>query len=161
MYRASVIGSIRYDTRLRIMNEWLFEIDCLTTSGLQWGSLPDVLGRYRTHGSQTSTSQDAQRVGFEETMMVLAIAGARYPELAHFIKNKRDFIVFRHLIFDWFAKEKQAAFQQQFRLEAGLTKWLYMKIARLTVRHRWLIDTSRPARRLLRWLLEKASWVQS
>src|SRR5437764_836459 len=80
--RAAAIGQFRYPESLRIMNEWLFEIDCVVTSGLRWASLPQVLGRYRVHQQQTSSSREASMVGFEESMQVLAMAGARYPELA-------------------------------------------------------------------------------
>src|SRR5437870_2295634 len=86
MFRASAIGRFRYPEQLRIMNEWLFEIECLVTSGLRWDSLPQMLGRYRVHQDQTSTGREASLLGFEESMQVLATAGARYPALASLIK---------------------------------------------------------------------------
>ena len=101
MFRASAIGGFRYPEQLRIMNEWLFEIECVVTSGLRWDSLPQVLGRYRVHRQQTSTGREASLLGFEESMQVLATAGARYPALASLIKNKRHFILFQHLVFGW------------------------------------------------------------
>lgn len=156
MFRASAIGRFRYPEQLRIMNEWLFEIDCLVTSGLRWDSLPQVLGRYRVHQHQTSTSREATALGFEESMQVLAIAGARYPALARLIKGKREFILFQHLVFGWCAAERRPAFETQFRVEAGALKWLYMRAARLVVRTRWLLNASRPARRLFRALAGKA-----
>jgi glycosyltransferase involved in cell wall biosynthesis len=156
MFRGSAVAGLEYDSRLNIMNEWLFEIDCMATSGLRWGSLPDVLGRYRTHAHQSSRSDEAVSRGFEETMIVLAVASARYPELAPLTKNKRDFVVFRHLVFGWFPEDKRAACARQFRLEAGLGKWLYMSAARLLVRSRWLLHASRPARRFMRWLQHRA-----
>ncbi len=157
MYRAACIGPRRYDERLRIVNEWLHEIDCLMASGLKWRSLPDVLGRYRVHDRQMSRSAEANERGFEEAMMVLAIAGVRYPELAPLLKNKRDFIVFRHLVFDWLAVEKRPAYERQVRIEAGVWKTQYMRVARLMVRQSWLLDVSRPARRFVRWLSDRAS----
>jgi glycosyltransferase involved in cell wall biosynthesis len=156
MYRASAVGGQRYDPRLQIMNEWLFEIDCLVMSGMRWGSLPDVLGRYRVHDQQTSTSADAMQRGLEETMMVLAIAAVRYPHLAALIKTKREFVFFKHLVFDWLEPDKRPAVDRQFRNEAGLAKWFYMRAARRFVQHEWLIDASRPARRLVQRLFRHA-----
>jgi glycosyltransferase involved in cell wall biosynthesis len=156
MFRASAIGQFRYPEHLRIMNEWLFEIDCLVTSGLRWDSLPQVLGRYRVHQQQTSTSREASVRGFEESMVVLAIAAARYPQLARLIKNKRDYILFQHLVFGWFAEGLRSAFETEFRVEAGALKSLYMRVARRFVRKQWLLNASRPARRLFRALAGKA-----
>jgi glycosyltransferase involved in cell wall biosynthesis len=156
MYRASCIGPRRYDLRLRIVNEWLYEIDCLMASGLRWCSLPDVLVRYRVHDRQMSKSAEANELGFEEAMMVLAIAGVRYPVLARLIKRKREFIMFRHLVFEWFAEEKRSAYARQFRVEAGLLKWMYMRVARLVVHSGWLLAVSRPARRIVQRLVDRA-----
>jgi glycosyltransferase involved in cell wall biosynthesis len=152
MFRASAVANHRYDARLRVMNEWLFEIECLARTGLGWRSIPEVLGRYRTHDDQLSRSAEAYNRGFEETMMVLAIAGARYPELMPLVKNKREFVIFRHLVFGWFAEAERAAFDQLFRVEAGWFKWLYMRAARFVVGRRWLLDASRPARSIARRL---------
>jgi hypothetical protein len=149
MFRAAVVGSHRYDTRLQIMNEWLFEIDCLVTSGLQWATLPEVLGRYRVHERQTSSSAEALRVGLEERFIVLAVAGARYPALASLIKGKREFILFNHLVFDWVTADRRGACERQFRVEAGRLKWLYMKAAHYVARRNWLMEATRPARRAI------------
>lgn len=156
MFRASVIGQSRYPDLLRVMNEWLFEIDCLGSSGLRWDSLSQVLGRYRVHGRQTSTSRDASVVGFDESLQVLKIAGERHVELAGLIKNKRDFILFQHLVFSWLPEGRRADVERQFRREAGLLKSLYLRIARLVVHQRWLLSASAPARRLIRALAGKA-----
>ena len=152
MFRAAAIANHRYDPRLKIMNEWLFEIDCLARSGLEWRTLPEVLGRYRTHENQLSRSHEAVNRGFEEMMMVLAIAAARYPELALLVKKMREFIVFRHLVFGWFANNERHHFDRQFHAEAGTLKWLYMRSARFIVGQRWLLDATRPARYVLRRL---------
>ena len=156
MLRAAAIGSHRYDARLTVMNEWLFEIDCLARTGFQWRTLPDVLGRYRTHDRQLSRSSEAIDRGFEETMMVLAIAGSRYPELGALVKNKREFVVFRHLVFGWFAAAEQSRCERQFRIEAGTLKWLYLRAARFVVGRRWLLEASRPARSMVRRLQGRA-----
>ena len=152
MFRASAVGRHRYDHRLKIMNEWLFEIDCLARTEFQWRTIPQVLGRYRAHDHQLSRSQEAVRRGVEETFVCLAIAEARYPELARAIKNTREFIVFRHLVFGWFPEGERPRFERQFREHAGLIKWLYMRAARTVVGKPWLIHASRPARTVVRWI---------
>jgi glycosyltransferase involved in cell wall biosynthesis len=149
MFRASVIGRHRFDPRFRIYNEWLHEIDSMVTSGLRWGSLPDVLGRYRVHDRQTSQSPEAIRVGFEEMLAVLAVAQERYPELTPLIRAKRHYLLFSHLVFDWIAADRRDAYERQFRVEAGRFRWLYLKTAHAVVRRRWLMEATRPARRAL------------
>jgi glycosyltransferase involved in cell wall biosynthesis len=156
MFRATALRGCRYPEQLRIANEWLFEIDCVMKSGLRWGSLPHVLGRYRVHPDQISTSAESNGAGFDESMQVLAIAGERYPALARLIKAKRDFTVFSHLVFGWFPAQKRGEYARQFRLEAGLLKWMYMCAARFVVRHQWLLQVSQPARRLIRALAGRA-----
>jgi glycosyltransferase involved in cell wall biosynthesis len=156
MFRASAVGRFRYPEHLRIMNEWMFEIDCLVSSGLRWDVVPQVLGRYRVHPHQTSTGREATMLGFEESMQVLATAGARYPQLAPLVREKRSFTIFQLLVFGWFPDEHRAAFDAAFRSEAGLATWIYMRTACLAVRKRWLLDAIRPARRFLRGLMGKA-----
>jgi glycosyltransferase involved in cell wall biosynthesis len=156
MYRAACIGARRYDVRLRIVNEWLFEIDCLMESRLTWRTMPGTLGRYRVHDRQMSRSAEATDRGFEEALMVLAIAAVRYPEIARLIRDKREHVVFRHLIFGWLARAKQSAYDRQFRIEAGTARWLYMRAARLAVHSTWLVDAVRPARRFVHRLVDRA-----
>jgi glycosyltransferase involved in cell wall biosynthesis len=149
MFRAAAVGPHRFDLRLPMYNEWLHEIDCMVTSRLRWASLPDVLGRYRVHDRQTSRSDESNRVGLEESLMVLAIAAARYPELAALVKAKRDYTLFRHLVFDWVPPQQREARSRQLRVEAGWIKWTYMHAARYVVRRRWLVEATRSTRRAL------------
>jgi glycosyltransferase involved in cell wall biosynthesis len=152
MFRARAVGRHRYDRRLNIMNEWLFEIDCLARTEFEWRTIPEALGRYRTHDRQLSRSEEAVHGGVEETLVCLGIAESRYPELAPLIKSTREFVVFRHLVFGWFDEADRPRFDRQFRVEAGWIKWMYMRASRLVVGKRWLMEASRPARMAIRRL---------
>ncbi len=126
--RADFLSPHRYDVRLRYYNECLYLIDCLAASQKKWGHLPEVLGRYRVHDKQIHANKNASGVFFEETLIMLAIAAVRYPRYSKRIKNKRDYTLFQHLIYDWHSQEKRKAFEKQLMLEAGFSKWLYFKI---------------------------------
>lgn len=155
MFRASVVGAHRFDPRLHVMNEWLFEIECVATSGLQWSTLPDVLGRYRVHSAQLSLSAPSRAHAFEETLLVLAIAAARYPTLAPLIRRRREFAFFRHLVFDWFPPDERLLRDRQFRAEAGVLRWLYGRAVRLALRRPLAVDATRSLRRIVQALVHR------
>ena len=89
MFRASAIGRFRYPEQLRILNEWLFEIDCLVTSGLRWDSLPQVFGRYRVHQHQTSTSREATALAFDEARKCGIACAGDGQHLHRFLEAER------------------------------------------------------------------------
>lgn len=153
MGRRDCLLAHRFDERLKVRNEWLYVIECLATTGTKWGHLPEVLGRYRVHDKQMHSSKEAAKLSFEEAMIVLAIASVRYPELAHFIKDKRNYLLFQHLVYNWHKPEMMKAFERQFLIEAGAAKWLYMKLARFFVQHPNLIQGSRPFRKVIQRFL--------
>lgn len=150
MLRQDFLGKYRYDLRLRFRGEWLHIIDCLANSNLKWGHIPEVLGRYRVHDKQIHISKEADEASFEEAMLVLAIADARYPKLSKLIKNKHDFIHFQHLVFDWHKPEKRKAYENQFWREAGIIKWCYLKLARFILAHQKLMALTRPFRKAVK-----------
>ena len=45
------------------------------------GVMDDVLGVYRLHGSNVTSSTDFKKTGFENSLMVYSIIISRYPEL--------------------------------------------------------------------------------
>ncbi len=145
--------SHRYDGRLKYWNEWLYVIDCLATSGQKWGHVPEMLGRYRVHPKQMHVSKEAQDLTFEEAKIVLAIVASRYPELNRFIKNKHDYLLFEHLVYNWHNSDKIKSFERQFLVEAGVVKWLYMKLARSFVNHPTLMRSTRPLRKIIQRFL--------
>jgi len=150
--RASFILASKYDPRLRIWNEWLHLIDCYAKTNLRLIHLPDVLGRYRRHASQSTQDPAYLNIAFEEGMLVLAIAAARYPHLAVFIKNKRNNLLFEHLLYRWHEPELQHDFDVQFLREAGLSKWLYLKFSQTILHSPELMSITRSARLMLRRL---------
>jgi glycosyltransferase involved in cell wall biosynthesis len=84
MVRSSSVGSIRFDPRIRVSNDWLFDIMVFRHGRI--AGLDDVLARYRRHRSNaTSQTSDA----LEDALVVLALAEARYPELHRLIRLRR------------------------------------------------------------------------
>jgi glycosyltransferase involved in cell wall biosynthesis len=154
MFRASVLA--RYPEQFRIMNEWLFEIESLHPSGLQWASIPEVLGRYRVHPGQLSQTEVAFSAAHEEALQVLAIVSVRYPELAPLVKRKRNFLLFRQFVYDEAPAPRRPAVARQLRVEAGIVRWAYARATHLVLAHRWLIGATRPARRVAQWLANRA-----
>lgn len=89
MVRSAAVGDLRYDPRVRVSNDWLFDIQ-LFRYGRVIG-LDDVLARYRRHeGNATSQVSDT----LEDALVVLAIAEARYPELHRLIRRRRVGAIF-------------------------------------------------------------------
>ncbi len=148
--RSAFLTAHRFDERLRYWNEWLHMIECLAETGEKWGHLPNCLGAYRRHAQQITASADAQALSFEEAMLTLAIASVRYPQLDKLIRNKREFMLFEHLVRDWHLAEKRKHYSAQFRHEAGLLKWLYMKLAHFALHSPAIVAATRPVRALLR-----------
>jgi glycosyltransferase involved in cell wall biosynthesis len=89
MIRSSAVGALRFDRRIRVSNDWLFDIE-LFHDGRVVG-LDDVLARYRRHErNYTSQTSDA----LEDALVVLSLAEARYPELHRLIRRRRVASIF-------------------------------------------------------------------
>jgi glycosyltransferase involved in cell wall biosynthesis len=151
--RASCLKPCSWDLRLKYWNELLWVIDCLATAKLSWGHMPDLLGRYRMHPGQLHKTQDCLDTSFEELLMVLAITQARYPELARLVKDRREYWLFKHILFGWVPGAQQEAFERLFFYEAGPAKWAYLKAARFVVTTPGLMSITGPARRLMRMII--------
>ena len=134
MGRSELFLKHQFDERFKCWHDTLFILDCLATSKLTWGHIPEVLGRYRLHANQAHTSKEVCELSFEEMIMLLSIASVRYPELSRSIRNKRDYVLFQHLVFDWHSPEKRPAFERQFIRNAGFWKWFYMKLCHFYLR---------------------------
>jgi glycosyltransferase involved in cell wall biosynthesis len=89
MVRSSAVGALRFDPRVRVSNDWLFDI-VLFRHGRIVG-LDDVLARYRRH-RRNATSQTSDAL--EDALVVLALADARYPELHRLIRLCRVAAIF-------------------------------------------------------------------
>ena len=143
----------KYDLRLRVCNEWLHMIDCLAITGLRWIHTMEILGRYRKYKEQTSQNPEFRKIDFEEQMLVLTLAGMRYPHFSGLIKNRRDFLLFERLLFGWHSPNVRGHLERQFLREAGISKWLYLKLARTILYSPGLMNTTRPVRIMVRRIL--------
>ena len=54
MVRSSAVGDLRFDRRIRVSNDWLFDIELFQRGRIV--GLDDVLARYRRH-ERNATSQ--------------------------------------------------------------------------------------------------------
>lgn len=84
MVRSAAVGKLRFDPRIRVSNDWLFDIH-LFRHGRVTG-VDEVLARYRRHERNASLLTNA---GFEDALVVLALAEAHYPELHRLINRRR------------------------------------------------------------------------
>ena len=104
MVRSSAVGSLRFDRRVRVSNDWLFDIELFQRG--QVVGLDDVLARYRRHQSN-ATSQVSDVL--EDALVVLAIAEARYPQLRRPIRARRAAAIFGEASRRWRAGDRRAA----------------------------------------------------
>jgi glycosyltransferase involved in cell wall biosynthesis len=89
MIRASAVQGRRFDPRIRVSNDWLFDIELFRTGRIV--GIDEVLARYRRHTSNaTSETLDA----LEDALVVLSIAEVRYPELHRLIRRRRVAAIF-------------------------------------------------------------------
>jgi hypothetical protein len=84
MVRSSAVGGLRFDPRVRVSNDWLFDIQLFRHGRV--AGIDDVLARYRRH-ERNATSQTSDAL--EDALVVLALAEARYPELHRLIRRRR------------------------------------------------------------------------
>jgi hypothetical protein len=86
MIRSSACPSHGFDERLRYL-DWLFDIEVFRNG--KCVVINEVLGKYRRHDSNITSSDLVKETGFEESMLALGILEARYPELYSLIKKRR------------------------------------------------------------------------
>lgn len=67
-----------FDERVRVASDWLMWIDVCARSNAPVVHLPKVLARYRRHSSNITA--DSMR-HFDDELVTLALAEARYPEM--------------------------------------------------------------------------------
>jgi glycosyltransferase involved in cell wall biosynthesis len=104
MVRSSAVGGLRFDARIRVSNDWLFDIELFRRGRIV--GLDDVLARYRRH-ERNVTSQTADAL--EEALVVLTIAEARYPELHRQIRLRRVASIFGEASRRWRSGDRRAA----------------------------------------------------
>ena len=104
MVRSSAVDGLRFDKRIRVSNDWLFDIELFRRG--QIVGLDDVLARYRRHQRNvTSQTSDA----LEDAMVVLALAESRYPDLHRLIRARRIASIFGEASRRWQAGDRRAA----------------------------------------------------
>jgi hypothetical protein len=104
MVRSSAVGELRFDPRIRVSNDWLFDIVVFRHGRI--AGLDDVLARYRRH-ARNATSQTSDAL--EDGLVVLALAEARYPELHRLIRRRRIAVIFGEAARRFRAGERRSA----------------------------------------------------
>ena len=104
MVRSSAVDGLRFDERIRVSNDWLFDIELFRRGSIV--GVDDVLARYRRHQSN-ATSQVSDTL--EDALVVLAVADARYPELHRLIRLRRVAAIFGEASRRWRADDRRAA----------------------------------------------------
>jgi glycosyltransferase involved in cell wall biosynthesis len=104
MVRSSAVGDLRFDQRIRVSNDWLFDIELFRRGPIV--GLDDVLARYRRH-RHNATSQVSDTL--EDALVVLALADARYPDLHRLIRTRRVAAIFGEASRRWRAGDRRAA----------------------------------------------------
>lgn len=79
MYRRSAMPDLVFDPRLRVVSDWLFNVECAARGGL--GYVPEVLTRYR-RWSGNVTAIGADRAYLDDRLISTDILLERYPDLA-------------------------------------------------------------------------------
>ena len=104
MVRSSAVDGLRFDKRIRVSNDWLFDIELFQRGRIV--GLDDVLARYRRHQRNvTSQTSDA----LEDALVVLALAESRYPDLHRLIRARRIASIFGEASRRWQAGDRRAA----------------------------------------------------
>lgn len=109
MFRASARPPHGLDPRLRRANDWLFDIE-LFRHGVCVVS-QEMLVRYRRHEGQLTDPEDRGE-WFEEGLMVMAIAEARYPELRRRVRGSRTALLLGEARRRWRAGEYRSAWRR-------------------------------------------------
>jgi glycosyltransferase involved in cell wall biosynthesis len=104
MVRSSAVRDLRFDKRIRVSNDWLFDIELFQRGRIV--GLDDVLARYRRH-QRNATSQTSDAL--EDALVVLALADARYPDLHRLIQVRRVAAIFGEASRRWRAGERRTA----------------------------------------------------
>jgi glycosyltransferase involved in cell wall biosynthesis len=80
-FKKSAIPEGGYDERIKIMSDWLFPIEVSMKGDI--GYIPEVLGRYRRHDNNQSSSKEH----YDEYFVSLGILRSKYISLAKYINK--------------------------------------------------------------------------
>lgn len=87
LYKSDIIPENGFDTRLKYLNDFVFNVDILMKGNL--GFIDEVLGTYRIHGNNVTSSEEAKMMGFEDALIAFSIILSRYPELCKLVKKRK------------------------------------------------------------------------
>jgi len=79
MYRRSAMPDLAFDPRLRVVSDWLFNVECAACGTL--GYVPEALTRYRRWAGNV-TAAGADRAWLDDRLISTDILLAKYPRLA-------------------------------------------------------------------------------
>jgi glycosyltransferase involved in cell wall biosynthesis len=157
MYRREFLFEAKYDPRVPVGNEWLHPIECaMKRPDLKWCYIPNILSKYRRSSRQMSQDAKISAAYYEERMLVLAIALAKYPELSSLISTCRVYTQFQFLVFNWHTCTVRKGYEAQFFQEAGIFRWLYMKCVYYLFSHPGAMSKTRFVRKFLLKLISKS-----
>jgi glycosyltransferase involved in cell wall biosynthesis len=86
MFRSKFKPTHGFDERL-LFGDWLFDIEVFKNG--KCAVINEVLGKYRRHSHNITSSLISRTKGLEENLIILGIVESRYPELYPFVKKMR------------------------------------------------------------------------
>lgn len=86
MFRKGVVQSLLCDSRLRVVSDWLFNIECALAGGIAY--VPEVLTRYR-RWSGNVTGSGVKNTYLDDRLISTDILLAKYPWLARALRKAR------------------------------------------------------------------------
>jgi glycosyltransferase involved in cell wall biosynthesis len=91
MVRRAALPGHLFESRLRIVLDWLLWIETLAAGG-EWGHVDGVLARYRRHGGNITSRNPA--VSAEDQLVTLALVDARFPALGRAVRAGRGRVLY-------------------------------------------------------------------
>lgn len=88
MYKVESIPENGFDIRLKYWNDFLFTLEILISGDV--GYIDEILGKYRIHGANVTTSEDIKQTGLEDALVAYSIIIAKYPELYSLVRRRRN-----------------------------------------------------------------------
>lgn len=130
--RSDYYLAARYDERLYFKHELLFTLDAYMKNPVgKWHIEKEILGKYRVHSNNFSMQEKNMSLINEESLILYGIAFIRYPQLACRLKSYKNYTLFNQLLNNWGNKKDTKYYNNQFFLEAGVFKYIYLKIRQL------------------------------
>ena len=96
MYRKDAIPKQGVDTRLKLLNDVIFDVDVMMNGKL--GYIDEILGIYRKHANNVTSSDYSINYGFEEFLIAYSIITSKYPELYIHIKRAKSVIYLEKVV---------------------------------------------------------------